>query len=265
MFLNRLCYYLESIPKILLNFRGLLRFFFTRGRRCAGAREIISLPKLGLRFKVRSLMDIWIIKENCLDRDYERSPIDFFDGMTVLDIGAGIGEFSVDLAKSSPKAKIFALEPFPESFTLLCENLKLNSIQNVTPLALAISSKADNVTLFSNQTNPSANTTVDSVQSGSESISVPAVSLEDFIQIYAPNGLDLIKLDCEGAEFEILLQSNKNVFKKIGGIALEYHNGVTQYTDHNLQSYLEELGYTVASYPSRARKGQGFLLARMNS
>ena len=61
-------------------------------------------------------------------------------GDTVIDIGAGIGEFSVLASKLvGERGKVISIEPSPEDFDTLMVNLKTNKCHNVTPLNLAIS------------------------------------------------------------------------------------------------------------------------------
>ena len=53
---------------------------------------IIRLRGSGLQFRVRTAMDVWVIKETCLDRDYEYGMV-LQDNWTIIDIGAGLGDF----------------------------------------------------------------------------------------------------------------------------------------------------------------------------
>jgi hypothetical protein len=82
-------------------------------------QPVVELRPSGLRFRVRTFMDVWIIKETCLDRDYERVGTDLQDGWNVVDIGAGLGDFTVYAARRCPHGTVYAYEPFPESFALL--------------------------------------------------------------------------------------------------------------------------------------------------
>lgn len=60
----------------------------------------------GQQVKVRSLMDIWIVKETCLDKDYEVNGVPIADGWQVVDIGAGLGDFVLSAANERPNCKI---------------------------------------------------------------------------------------------------------------------------------------------------------------
>ncbi len=56
------------------------------------------------------------------------------DGETVADLFAGIGYFSIPVAKLSNPSRVYAIEKNPESFSLLKENIKLNKLRNIIPI-----------------------------------------------------------------------------------------------------------------------------------
>ena len=92
-------------------------------------------------------MDVWIVKEACLDRIYEIYGTEIKDTWTVIDIGAGLGDFAVLTAREHPANRVYAFEPFPESFELLKENIALNGVTNIIPLPVAVSSQSGQTTL----------------------------------------------------------------------------------------------------------------------
>jgi FkbM family methyltransferase len=135
--LSRWSYYLSSIPTLLFKIR--------RPQTVIGAFLGLSARRPfqirladGTRFFVRNALDIWLVKENCLDGDYERGEVPIRNGWTVVDIGAGLGEFAVWVARRHPKSIVYAFEPLPESFALLVENVRLNGLSNVRPIQKAV-------------------------------------------------------------------------------------------------------------------------------
>lgn len=56
------------------------------------------------------------------------------DGETVLDMFAGIGYFSIPIGVHSPARKVISIEINPNSHYYLCENIKLNKCDNITPV-----------------------------------------------------------------------------------------------------------------------------------
>src|SRR3712207_2539926 len=99
MLLSRAAYYAASIPTLLLGVRNPARVLATMLGFPVRRPFVLALRGSGLRLWVRGRMDVWIVKETCLDRDYERGGIALRDGWVVVDIGAGLGDFSVQAAR----------------------------------------------------------------------------------------------------------------------------------------------------------------------
>ena len=118
MIFSRLSYYLSSIPTLLLsvkNWPRMLALFFG----LPVSRPFVMELRNGSRFQVRTPMDVWILKEAALERQYERASVEIEDGWTIVDVGAGLGDFCISVARAHPSSTIYAYEPFPESFALL--------------------------------------------------------------------------------------------------------------------------------------------------
>ncbi|WP_458402788.1 class I SAM-dependent methyltransferase [Methanobrevibacter sp.] len=56
------------------------------------------------------------------------------EGETVIDMFAGIGYFSIPIGVHSRAKQVFAIEINPNSYHYLCENIKLNKLDNITPI-----------------------------------------------------------------------------------------------------------------------------------
>lgn len=56
------------------------------------------------------------------------------DGETVIDMFAGIGYFSIPIGVHSNAKEVFSIEINPNSYHYLCENIKLNKLNNITPI-----------------------------------------------------------------------------------------------------------------------------------
>src|SRR5690349_3162171 len=86
---SRWWYYFTSIPTLLIgitNWPAVIGWLIKPAPRGFG---VVAL-RGGLRFEARSLMDIWVIKETCLDRGYENASVPLQPDWTVIDIGAGL-------------------------------------------------------------------------------------------------------------------------------------------------------------------------------
>ena len=82
------------------------------------------------------------------------------------------------------------------------------------------------------------------VRKSPNSVNVDCVNLQSIIETNNIERCDLLKIDTEGAEYDILYSTEKHVFDKIFNISIEYHNDNKNNGDQ-LASYLDKLGYTV--------------------
>ena len=144
-----------------------------------------------LRFRVRSKMDIWSVKEAVVDRMYERCGFKLEPGWTVVDLGAAIGEFAIFAAANSV-ARVLAFEPLPGSISLLRENLALNQIENVEVFELAVSDVAGTARLDTSGKPLRMGTRSDIAQY----VEVSAITLAEVLNL-AGGGIDLLKIDAE--------------------------------------------------------------------
>jgi hypothetical protein len=82
--------------------------------------------------------------------------------------------------------------------------------------------------------------------------------------MFAQNGIetcDLLKLDCEGAEYPILLNTPSALFARIHRIILEYHSSTTSAEHVALVKYLEQAGYRIRTQPNYVHANLGYLYA----
>jgi len=213
----------------------------------------------GCRFKVRSLMDVWVVKETCLNLDYEANATAIQDEWTIIDIGAGLGDFAVSVAYAHPACRVYAYEPFPESYKLLGDNIALNGIDNVRAFPIAVGARSDQMTLFA--TGAAVQHTTTHALSSAEAISVQGLCLDDVFAVNALTTCDFLKMDCEGGEYDILFNASPATLEKISHLSLEYHDGVTGFSHRDLVGYLQQNGFQVKITPNPVHDHLGFLYA----
>jgi len=260
--LARWLYYLASFPTLFFgiqNRREMLGAFFSRER----TRPFtIRLRPDGMRFEVRGAMDIWIIKETCLDREYERAGVPLEDGWTIIDIGAGLGDFTVYAAKDRPRSRVFAYEPFPGSFTLLETNIKANGLQNVRIFPLAVGARAGPMTLDVSATDAVLFSTARTSEGRArKSLTVMGTTLDQLFDGLRLDRCDFMKIDCEGGEFDVLFHASRRTLERIDRVCLEYHDGFTAYNHSELATFLAARGFSVELHPNKIDRRLGLLYA----
>ena len=151
----------------------------------------------------------WIIHEIFTQDTYQFEKMQFSpDTNIVIDIGANIGIFSTYLAKRFPQVKIYAFEPFPISFHFLCKNIKENQITNIIPVPLAITADRRRIYLYAAKDNlGGANSYVNTVNTVYAEVS--SITLDDIFRMFDLASIRMLKIDCEGGEYEILPNSNR--------------------------------------------------------
>lgn len=255
--LRRLSYYARSMPVALSGFANPIGIAAAALR----GKPFVARLRSGDRFAARTAMDAWVIKETCLDRDYEREGFAIQDGWTVVDIGAGLGDFTVSVARRFPRGRVLAFEPFGESFALLERNIALNGVTNVVARRLAIGGVAG-VTRLSLGTGVAVQHST--ARAGDEGVGevVDEIPLGAALDAAGAARCDFLKLDCEGAEYAILRQAAADgTLARIRRISMEYHDGVTDGSGAWLADFLRAHGFKVSLEANPAHGNIGFLRA----
>jgi len=186
----------------------------------------ITFRKGNLIFKVSGLLDLVVLKEVLIEECYEKYvQIDRKD-KTVVDVGAGLGDFAIATAKAFPHLTVFAIEPDRMYFALLKDNLALNNIINVRAIPMLVTGRFDPFSL------------------GDKKLS----------------SIDFLKIDCEGCEFQLINKLESANFKKIKKISLEYHESSKNKIELIVER-LERAGFRVVISPKDI-PGLGLLWAK---
>ena len=151
---------------------------------------------------------------------------------TILDIGANLGFFSMAARSHYPKATIHAYEPNPRAVPFLKENTNQLGIV-VYPEAVGGSSG------YVSMEDSGDSNLARTVAAGEGS--VPQVSLATAVERMG-GAVDLLKLDCEGAEWEMF--GNAEPWQHIRNVRMEYHlfHGETV---QDVEGNLKRLGFEV--------------------
>jgi len=256
-------YYLKSIFTLVFGIKNWLTVVKLFLRKNSDQVDQLILRKTGWLIRIRGKMDAWSVKETLLDQFYSRYGAEIGEDWMIMDIGAAIGEFTLLAAKKAYKGKIFAFEPFPGSFQLLRENMQLNSLRNVEVYEKAVWSREGELS-FINENGEPLQLSMDSGQPSDNAhnpLKIHCISLLQALDLTAISHLDLLKLDCEGAEFPILLDAHPEVFERIDRMIMEYHDGYMQHHHQELVKHLENSGYKVVVTGSLVHEELGYLYA----
>lgn len=156
---------------------------------------------------------------------YGLETVPFQSGDHVIDIGAHIGLVSMYLAKRWPFLRIHAFEPYPVNYENCADNLRLNQVSNVLLSRQALTADGRPIILRCLPSNTGGATAVFEMPGARAAAAVESTTLHDiFERTLGPDQrCRLLKMDCEGMEYEILPQAR--VLDRVDFFAAEFHEG----------------------------------------
>jgi FkbM family methyltransferase len=140
----------------------------------------------------------------------------------IVDIGANVGFFTLYSRQKIPNAEIFAIEADPNNYKILKENIRVNPIiSNVRLFNFAIFGNEAKTSFFCNAISgwSSLFPTPEA-----EEIKVNTISFSKFCNINKIKHIDFLKIDVEGAEYDIILNDKDFFSILIKEIYLEIDN-----------------------------------------
>jgi FkbM family methyltransferase len=184
---------------------------FERGKwrlmRIFGPSLLVELePRLFIRPLGLSAVEVGIIRRGMFEPETVQAFAALLaPGMTVMDIGANIGQFTlVAAARVGATGRVHAFEPTPELAAQILSNLELNGLENVYVNEVAVSEVAGRAILhFSEPDDPGENSIVN-LAPCARALQVPTITLDEYVASHGIGRVDVIKMDIEGAEMPAL-------------------------------------------------------------
>ncbi len=172
----------------------------------------------------------------------------------VIDIGAHIGLFT--LLAASKGSKVFSFEPDPSNFEHLLDHLKVN--KNLSKLVkaknYAIWKKKGSIVFYRYTSSVSHSIITRPDKSLADKIKVKTITLNDVISDNNINKIDFLKIDCEGAEYDVLSSLHDENWPLIKHIVMEVHN-FGNFKVKILKQLLENRGFKVMESNPIQKKG----------
>ncbi|MBI1761473.1 MAG: FkbM family methyltransferase [Acidobacteria bacterium] len=170
-------------------------------------------------------------------------------GDNFFDIGGNEGYFSILAATLVGAGKVFCIEPQTRLQHVLKKNIELNAVTNISVHPIALGSRKGEAQLF---LRPSTNTGASSLSRhwklGSKRETVAMQTLDDLFQQHKINKVRLLKMDCEGAELQIVEGAQQTLQRQvIEYIALEYHPTIIgQEACSHIDKQIRQAGYCLS-------------------
>lgn len=185
--------------------------------------------------------------------------------MTLVDVGANIGEITLFAAKKLREGRILAFEPMPSVFAQLARNVEMNHFSNAVLFNLGLYHEDGALPLYVKEDKPYGRTNegVTSLFSSGKERKGATVSLrrlDDVAEECRLGRMDFLKIDVEGAEL-MVLRGAEGCIRKFRPVIVaevaEENFRRAGYTRDDLFAFLESLNYEIRALEEGIRISDG--------
>ncbi|MFT7153916.1 MAG: FkbM family methyltransferase [Bacteroidia bacterium] len=163
----------------------------------------------------------------------------------VIDVGANVGYLSAFTFTRFQKARVFSVEPIPNNLELLRRNKERNNQFNWNITEGVLSDKNESLEIqFDKADSFSTSASMYGLDKSNHSIMVKSQTLDNLVAENGLKGIHILKLDCEGAEYDILYCLRSELLNSIAFITMETHQiDVNRKNRNSLVSWLNGKGW----------------------
>jgi FkbM family methyltransferase len=196
-------------------------------------------------------LDFKVINETWTENVYRIHQGQFFGAGVFVDVGANIGAVSLFVDSfnknrdDNNKIKVYAVEPEPNNLHLLNQNIQNNPTENITVVSNAIWHEEAMVSISNRGGNSSI---VDLEEDSSE---VLAITLETLFSTYNIEEVDVMKIDIEGAEFDLIINTPAQTLAKINRLVLEFDKSFDGRFGKMIEKLSKQFGIDILGSPER--------------
>jgi FkbM family methyltransferase len=179
---------------------------------------------------------------------------DFPSSPVIIDIGANVGYAALYFFRTFPEATIHSFEPMPFLQSVLHQNQHVHKNYNWKIHPYGLWKESGTLELFTTSTDDfTAISGVIKLPDADKKIKIQVSTLGHFIKDNDIKMIDLLKLDCEGAEYEILFSLSDADYNKVNKIAMETH-ATAHHKTEDLVELLKTKGFQL-SYITKPETG----------
>jgi FkbM family methyltransferase len=195
-------------------------------------------------------LDCKVIEETWTENVYRIHQWQFAEDAVFVDIGANVGSVSLFVDNFNKdredKIRVFAIEPEPHNLSLLQKNIENNPVENVTVINKAIWHQNKEVLI----TNRGGNSSIFEIE-GIEQTKIQAITLEKLFKENNIKHVDVMKIDIEGAEFDLIINAPEKTLAKIKYITLEFDKSFDGKFGIMVEKLAKQFGLEILGSPER--------------
>ena len=199
-----------------------------------------------VEYSPKIALDI-VVRDTLRQGSFEAREVEILRSHTLesgvfIDVGANIGYFTLLASRWVGSAgRVYAFEPVRQTYMLLRRNIALNNSVNVTTFQVACAAEPGELSIVTGQDSGWAYLSTDG--QGGEQVAVTTV--DRFVVEQRLDRLDVVKIDVEGADFEVIKGACQTIKRFRPVIWLETHH-LSRFgaAPSDVVEYLEPLGYT---------------------
>lgn len=214
-----------------------------------GLKEIIL--KNGLRIYCSGTSgDMDIFRETFVQSYFNNKYIDYKKISTALDIGANKGFVTLMMLWNNPNIKIISIEPDSRNIKYLAKNIEKNGFKdNVTIINQAVWIKDGQIDFYKTGGYHQGNSIFKEHLSYLEKIieKVPCTTIDSIISKHGLTDIEFIKIDVEGAEYEIIFNLKSDFIEKIKYFHIECHK-TTKHEPDEMVKFMKTRDFEIV-YP----------------
>ena len=190
----------------------------------------------------------------------------------VIDIGMNIGAASIYFASRDDVRKVYAYEPFPDTYHHALDNIKASGLvhEKICAVNAGLSSTSEKQTVHYNASMTCGMTIEESLkkrtvrqyqewgyydENKSQTVQIQVLdAAEEIGRIIAghKNETIILKMDCEGSEYAVLQRLDEyRLINKIAVVMMEWH----YYGREKVEAYLKKNGFVFFSFQKNESMG----------
>jgi FkbM family methyltransferase len=200
-----------------------------------------------------SCADLFVLREVLIEEAYRDAlALLQVSNIRLVDVGANLGSFTIWAHRAVGVREAFCFEPEPDSFRLLNFNLALNDCSVAKPFECAVGGHARLIQIQLKKSSPGG-TTIYSTDTSSEAKTVPVIAFEKWLG-EIEGGFDLLKMDCEGAEWEIIRETDPKQLARFRVVVAEVHEDpARKQAVSEFKQAMENLGFRTARWDNKTQ------------